>query len=386
MSRASASDALLDRIYDAALDPGLWPSVLSSLVRRFHSQTGCLFERHLATGATTSLAADHLSSATFADYQAYYWKKDIWSPDPTRHRVESVMASRQIVSDTALLRSEFYNDFMKPRGLFYGIGGILAVDGTHLYMLGLHRPRRSGKPYDLEEMRDLQRLFPHLKRALEIRNRVTCTVAERDGLFEALDRLTAGAILFDTTGQVRHMNCAAQAICAQRDGLTIDQRTVRAAAPAETAQLHHLIAQSLSTTNGRGAHAGGSLTLSRPSGCSPYLVLVSPFGVLRRPEGGAPLGAIAWVSDPSRQPELPSALLARLYGLTDAESRLVLALLAGRSMEDSAAQLGRTYGTVRVQLKQIFHKTGVRRQAELIRLLLPYTSVLPDGTPHLAPR
>ncbi|MDQ0558646.1 DNA-binding CsgD family transcriptional regulator [Rhizobium mesoamericanum] len=52
-----------------------------------------------------------------------------------------------------------------------------------------------------------------------------------------------------------------------------------------------------------------------------------------------------------------------------AEAGLTGSLLKGKSLKEAAAIFGVAEGTVRQQLKSIFHKVGVSRQSELIRML-----------------
>jgi DNA-binding CsgD family transcriptional regulator len=54
-------------------------------------------------------------------------------------------------------------------------------------------------------------------------------------------------------------------------------------------------------------------------------------------------------------------------------------LAQGESPREIADRLGVSVGTLRIQLKAIFSKTGVRRQAELVRLLLLSPAGLADG-------
>ena len=61
-----------------------------------------------------------------------------------------------------------------------------------------------------------------------------------------------------------------------------------------------------------------------------------------------------------------TALLKNRFGLTSAEARLVLRLVSGDSLRAAAKALGVQYETVRTHLKSIFQKTGTRRQAELV--------------------
>jgi DNA-binding CsgD family transcriptional regulator len=62
--------------------------------------------------------------------------------------------------------------------------------------------------------------------------------------------------------------------------------------------------------------------------------------------------------------------LIQLYGLTAAEARLTAALVNGERLEDYAVRQRISINTVRTQSKQIFAKTGLSRQADLIREVL----------------
>jgi DNA-binding CsgD family transcriptional regulator len=61
--------------------------------------------------------------------------------------------------------------------------------------------------------------------------------------------------------------------------------------------------------------------------------------------------------------------IARSYGLTPAEARLVESLVQTGSLKRAAALAGRSYYTFRAQLQSVFAKTGTHSQAELIRLI-----------------
>jgi DNA-binding CsgD family transcriptional regulator len=60
--------------------------------------------------------------------------------------------------------------------------------------------------------------------------------------------------------------------------------------------------------------------------------------------------------------------LAAAFRLSPAETRLWAALTAGRRLIDVAEESGVSVNTVRVQLRALFAKTGMHRQADLLRL------------------
>lgn len=61
--------------------------------------------------------------------------------------------------------------------------------------------------------------------------------------------------------------------------------------------------------------------------------------------------------------------LARRFHLTGAQRAVALFIAGGGSVAEYARQEGLSPATVRTHLKAVFAKTGVRRQADLIRLL-----------------
>jgi DNA-binding CsgD family transcriptional regulator len=63
------------------------------------------------------------------------------------------------------------------------------------------------------------------------------------------------------------------------------------------------------------------------------------------------------------------------FDLTLAEARLALHLVRGETLLSAEAKLNISYETARSSLKNIFRKTGTRRQAELVVVIL---TALPD--------
>ena len=61
-------------------------------------------------------------------------------------------------------------------------------------------------------------------------------------------------------------------------------------------------------------------------------------------------------------------MVARLSD-SEREAALACRLAQGAGLRDCAGELGISYGTARVHLRNIFEKTGVRNQGELQRLV-----------------
>jgi DNA-binding CsgD family transcriptional regulator len=98
--------------------------------------------------------------------------------------------------------------------------------------------------------------------------------------------------------------------------------------------------------------------------------VITPIRVADQGPGPERCYAALFLSDPEQGMAPPTELLHQLYGLTPAEAALACELASGRSLEETAEDLGVTRGTARQRLGHVFLKTATSRQAALVRLLL----------------
>ena len=262
------------------------------------------------------------------------------------------------------------SQFLGPRQFHYGMGAAFQAVGAGPSLMVVLREKAKG-PYGDPDLELLRALLPHLKQALKLYGRIAALETTRRGLADSLDRISTGLLILDASGRVLFVNRAAEQITRQDDGLRITRDGLATALPGESAALRRLVAGAALTTNGNGSGAGGELLLSRPSLRRPLAVAVSPLPKDEFLPSLPDVPAVAvFVSDPEAAGESDAALLARLYSLTPAESRLTAALMSGGDLREVSGALGVSYHTVRAQMKSVFSKTGTRRQAEFVQLLL----------------
>jgi len=75
------------------------------------------------------------------------------------------------------------------------------------------------------------------------------------------------------------------------------------------------------------------------------------------------------ISPVSRSEPLPSHVLPALFGLSQAEARVASAIAKGKTLEEISVEAGLSVNTIKSQLKAVFVKTGVSRQADLVALM-----------------
>ena len=79
------------------------------------------------------------------------------------------------------------------------------------------------------------------------------------------------------------------------------------------------------------------------------------------------------IVDPWRPRRIDHARVAAAFGLTSAETEVACWLAEGKSVGEIAESTGRQKRSVYWLLEQIYAKLGVRRQVDLVRLVLAAT-------------
>ncbi len=96
-----------------------------------------------------------------------------------------------------------------------------------------------------------------------------------------------------------------------------------------------------------------------------------------------PVAAVAFIFDPLHHQRPAQDILRAMFGLTPAECRVALLLADGHTPREIAQTVGVSFETVRSQIKSTFSKTNVKRQSELIRLLLTNFGLATHSKPGL---
>ncbi len=193
------------------------------------------------------------------------------------------------------------------------------------------------------------------------------TLVDKQSAINLLDRLLFGVALVSAAGQVVMMNQQARRILSSTDGIALVGCALTPARAFERSLLSRALGRKATGLRS----AGGAFIVGRPSGRMPYAVLVIPMPeqahTARDPE--RPVATVL-ITDFDARAEIQAELLSNLYGFTSTESKLALAVAQGRNLREVAVDSGRSLSTLRSQLSAIFEKTGIKRQVDIVRLVL----------------
>ena len=183
-----------------------------------------------------------------------------------------------------------------------------------------------------------------------------------------------GIVVIDRARRIVFKNPSADALLCGGTPFGEHRLLMTARSRAVEAQVQAALA--IAATSPQRDAAPRMLSLARPHGLPLMGLVVSLSGV-----GDDDLAALALLWDPQAGPVLPDSVLSQLFGLTPAETQVAMATYEGHTPAEVALARGRCVATIRPLLSRVFMKCGVRRQAELVKLLAGIASAgsMADG-------
>lgn len=355
----------IGRIYDAALEPGKWQSVVDGLADLYAGTAAITTQDSLGVEADIA-AASGMDAGFLRSYETYYVGKRPWASEVGTIAIGEVFTPTARIDRHAFERTEYFSDWLRPQGIYHLCSCAVARHGSGATFLTLSRSRRAGD-FSPGELRRVRQLVPHLQRALVLHRRFFAATRQHDLLARGLEGLGVGAILVDLDGRIGFANRIAEGFLRSGDGLVVRHRRIRAKTQSVSNALYHLIKGAARAGAGLDHQAGGVLAL--PCGDGKHLhAMVCPLPVSKADWAGRFVpSALIFVSDATRSVTLRPADLEQLYGLTRAEAKLMCALVSGTTLEKYVEAAGISGTTAKTHLQHIFMKTGWHRQSDIVR-------------------
>lgn len=357
--------------YDAALAPEKWQEFMVQFIKAMGAHSAFLRATDHNAGRVNLFEAVGYDSSLMTAYREHFVHIDHFAPILVSLPVGTFMRGDEAVPWEQQRNTEFYNDYALAQGVRHVMGGTLAKNDRYHLLFALQR--EVGRcDFDEEDMRLVRLVAPHMRQALQIHRQMADVTAQKQWALSALDHLRVGVILLDERGKPIHLNRAAELLANGRNGFLANRDGLTLSSPTETTRLRCLIADAALSATGRGTAGGGCLRTA-DNGVAALQFQVFPLSrdLSEQPwMGSLPGGCVAIFVSANGGSRLPWRRVAAMHGLTGAEARLASLLADGSNLEEAAKTLSVSIQTVRSQLKSVFAKTGVTRQAELVSLLL----------------
>ncbi len=368
------SSHIVPEIYEATIDPTHWDYVVTMIAKLTQSQYALLYYKN----------KDHEYASTIAHYGSpqkqelmftdeYESLDDILAQKASENRESDPKCTQFYPGSNGVMNNEteLYRKWMEPNGIFH-VGGAQFVDtDSHKAGIAILRDRESGI-WGKGEIRVMDEILPHLRRALNIHSEFTHLRLRQDALLKGLDRLVIGLILYDRHAKPVYINPTAKAIIEEHPALELQEDELFIVNAEDDKHLRKTITRTAAIDPEDSWKQSIAIGLTHPDVEAPLPLLVTPIHAHLITSDLDYEGAkvAVFLSDPNLQQPISVDSLVTVYNLTPTEAQVSISLANGHSIEEIAKLSHHSTHTIRSQLKSVFRKTGVSRQSELIKLLL----------------
>jgi DNA-binding CsgD family transcriptional regulator/PAS domain-containing protein len=302
-----------------------------------------------------------------------------WIDDVLDQRGVSDLLRERVISNADYGKPE---DLARPeREGIPWFAGVKIAAGGEVWCLLLQRSIEKGSfsRKELEELADLSLELSEAAAQAQLLG-----FARSHGALGVFDLLNLPAALLDRYGQLVSVNQAAEQLFGTNhavdqlfgDDVTISEGHVRSRATLvlnqvlRTTVLNQALSDFLSSDDTAVTRV---ISLPRREDRRPLLVSAIRLSEISQ-SVFARCQTVLLFFDLDRHGRPPETVLRQCFGLSAAEARLAVGLASGESLKALAKQLNITKETARHELKSVFTKLNVHRQAELVALL----SLLPQ--------
>ncbi len=362
----SRLSALVAHLYDAAMDPALWPGTASRIAQALGS-TSTVVKLH-GDGSQVKLleCTDNLIVSGRNQAWADDWhRRDLWVERSVACGMSRIITDEDLVTREEQARSGFYQEWLPHLDIHHMLGAVFPTSEGAIGVLGIHRPRAAGA-YTAQERRQAAWVLPHLQRALQLGQRFAALSHQQAVALQALDRFDTGVLVLDERCRIIQASATAHTLLRENPELTVQQGCLSPRPPALRHQLLALVHAASQTAHGKPHPPGKGLLVPRRQRM-PLVLEVAPLRTGRLTIHTERPAVLVFMRDP----ETPLAVerLRELFGLTHTEARVAAALGQGQSIESIATAMGIGLATVRTHVKRILAKTATHRQAQAVALL-----------------
>ena len=361
--RIDTLDRALDDVIEAAVDPNLWPKVLSNLADATNSY-GINIMPMSKRSRMNTIVTNTLESLDPA-YFDEGWHLADWHLNAIPFLMQKgIVRDIEYTPPEVFLRHPFFRFCAEHR---LGHSCILEWHLNSDDRLGMAFHRQNGEDcFDDASVH----LLSAVRQRFLVAGKIMNSLAESNmrGISFGMELAGTPAIFFNRLGRITHVNTAAERLLGTE--LQVFRGEVRAASSAETNAIHARMKAVASSDWLQPDISSEPISITR-DGAPSILLRIQRLGggmpdIFSHAEGVILLETPEQ-SDATRQTRRQA--LRRHFRLSPQEADIAIHLTEGRSLREIADNAERSYQTVRTQLKSIFFKIGVQRQSELIKLV-----------------
>jgi DNA-binding CsgD family transcriptional regulator len=368
--------AIIGEIYDASLEPELWPDVLGKTAKYTPGLAASLF----AKDVNSKNFELHYQSGGIDQHYIHSYRDKYSRIDPMTaiHYFTEVGEPTSIVNLCPyheFVETRFFKEWSAPQGVVDFVGAAIEKRGTSVAMFGVFRHETHGLVDDATRRR-IRIILPHIRRAVAIGRAIDLKSTQAATFLTVFNSMSASMFLIDAGSRIVHANSSGYAMLAAENVLRADSGRIAPYDAKARQELREMFDASAKGDAALGVRGIAFPILARDG--ENYLAHLLPLTSGARGQTGSSFGAAAILLVQKASPAVPAIpeVIAKTYKLTPTELRILLAIAEIGGVSEVSEAFGVSETTIKFHLKNLFEKTGARRQADLVRLLSGFATPL----------
>ena len=370
-------EALIAESLEAVGEPGMVPRLLRHLGQALGSHKVVLFCPLPGEGDPLAAHQWGMPDDFLERYARLIQGQDAWSEALERQHEQALARggslSQQLIATSALKRSGFYADYLRPLGIDAMVNSIVeASPEVGVHVLALYN--ELGQPeFTPAQFAQLRAVTPWVRSLMRAQRRLQQAQRHTSALERTLDQLPLGVMHVNRRGELRYLNEHARAWLGIEDACRILLRGAtgwQARQPLQLTQIHPALVPLLGASLSTQTPVSARLQPQHPGAAATLVALAAPLRGGTAPATGEALAQFILVPETPPHTGATVSVCSALYGLTPAEAALLPLLLQGMTPREMADTRQVKMPTVRSQLASLYAKTGTRGQAELAQRVL----------------
>ena len=373
MSDNLSVDTVIGEIYEASYKPDHWPIALEKIAQFTHSNSAAFLNHDNELQQASGIQTYNIPHEVILEYNTLghdpnfgIFAENI--PIGVAAAVDHVIPDRKRLEE---IYGDKFTEFTIKTDLYHVAGSVIFMDDTRSTGLALQRQRTMGA-WDKPEIEKLNLLIPHIQRAINIQREFIRLQTREQALQKGLDKLLIGLILFNNELQPIYINPVAESILNYHPAIELRNNKIYAHKTSDTNQIHLALVSAITSINTLNDSSTTALGLTHPDSETVLPVIITPTHNIKHDfdtKGKYAFAAMSF-SDPNKSYPIDTDKLMKIYGLTQTESQVAVAIANGASADAIASMHNVATSTIRSQIKTIYQKVGINSQIELIKIIL----------------
>lgn len=362
-----------------------YQKLLDSLSKIFHMEKSVFFLPD-ENSKPTNLMGENIEEKYLREFKKYYYIYDPFKLVQGFFHGNRIIRLEDLVPYSSFLNSEYYNDFLRPQKIFYKTVAYLKYGRDLLGIVGFFRSKELGN-FSEKDFKMIEILIPYLSQGLK-NIELFGKIQLENSIFRMVDKnLSSGIIVFDDSMRLIHINSKAEDFCKFMSGMEYDAKHQKASYSKKYYLLIPYVVKEdcyrlkEQMKNGLNINPLPLYKIFKMSSFRKYSICSQVITKEMNPENQ--LFYMSKIDELIPYVTLDMKTLENDFNLSKREIEILENLFNGLKNTEIAEKLFITEITVKTHLQHIFEKTGVNSRTTLIRKIIEYQCLQPQGSSQL---